>query len=460
MKKSTVLMIALAAVLTSCGTFAQLASSGEGQQFSDGIYSNSPDLMSRTEKAERKAETDALISQTKESPIYLFGDKKDTVMIPENYSATIKYDKQLSSTVVTVQENPYDWRNNLNPWSYYYTPFNIGLSWSWGRYWGPSWSIGIYPSYHYEWYSPYWAGWYDPYYSPWYWSGWYDPYWYGYHHHYCGWYGGWDPHWGHHGHGPGYVPGHRPGAGHDRWYGPRRTTEQNRIQGGRQTAAPVNGRGMGASSNRPRVVSSGSSRGNDRLVSSSRAETARRTAIAAKPSAGNSISRQPASQFDRTPAKGSISRIPNRTTPATGNIDRLPERSTGKIQSGTISRIPAGSVGRVPSSTGRVNATGKPANHRKPTVSAVDSGSKTPAGTSHGSQAIRRSNPTTDRKASVYDRNSSYDRSYNRNPSSNSDSYNRSSSPSRSSGFGSGGGYSRSSFSGGSGHSRSSSGRR
>ncbi|MBR2162722.1 MAG: hypothetical protein IJ954_02460, partial [Bacteroidales bacterium] len=127
MKKSSVMMIAAALILSSCGTLGQLVSSGEGQQFQDGIYSNVPDFRSKAEKDEGRQKAETLAAETKESPIYLFGDRKDTVMIPENFSATIRYDKALSSTVVTVGENPYDWRNNINPWNVY-TPYSIGSS--------------------------------------------------------------------------------------------------------------------------------------------------------------------------------------------------------------------------------------------------------------------------------------------------------------------------------------------
>ena len=186
MKKSLLLMFASVVMMTSCGTMSQLASSGSSQKFQDGIYSKAPDFRSKTEKAESKAETDALIAKTKESPIYLFGDKKDTVMIPENFSATIKYDQKLGNTVVTVSENPYDWRNNINPWSYY-SPYGPGASWHWVRYYDP-WR---WHSWHY---SGYWGRWYDPWYwDPWYWGGWYDPWYYGYAG-YWGGYWGWPYH--------------------------------------------------------------------------------------------------------------------------------------------------------------------------------------------------------------------------------------------------------------------------
>ena len=234
-------MIAAAVLLlSSCGTLTRLASSAEGQKFADGIYAVGPDLMTKKEKIAGKAETDALIAKTKESPIYLFGDKKDTIMIPEHYSATIRYDKSLGSTVVTVGDNPYDWRNNINPWSYY-TPYSIGSSWYWSRHWSPYWSMS---PWSYSWYDPWYYGWNDPWYYGGYWGRWYDPFsywgywgwhdpWYyggywGIHYpwypHYAGWYGGFYPHWGH-GHGPGL--GHGGHISTNRVYTPRHETQSD-----------------------------------------------------------------------------------------------------------------------------------------------------------------------------------------------------------------------------------------
>ena len=76
MKKSSVLMIAVILILSSCGTINRLATSAENHKFSDGIYANTPSFRSKTEKVQSRAETDALIEKTKESPIYLFGDRK------------------------------------------------------------------------------------------------------------------------------------------------------------------------------------------------------------------------------------------------------------------------------------------------------------------------------------------------------------------------------------------------
>ncbi len=210
MKKSSALLIAATLLFTACGSLAQLASSDNGQRFQDGIYSNTPAFRTKSEKEVSKSETEALVEKTKESPIYLFGDKKDTVMIPENMSATIKYDQKLGGTVVTVGENPYDWRYDLeNNYGYTYGPYSLGSSWYWSRHYSPWYSWSYSPWRYHGWYDPYYyGGWYDPwYYGGWYnpyyyggWYGWYDPWYYGAHWHHHGWY---DPYWDHH-HHPGF----------------------------------------------------------------------------------------------------------------------------------------------------------------------------------------------------------------------------------------------------------------
>ena len=69
MKMRTLLMLAAFCMVTSCGTMSRLASTGNGQKFQDGIYGKAPDLTSKAEKAEGKAQTEELIAKTKESPI-------------------------------------------------------------------------------------------------------------------------------------------------------------------------------------------------------------------------------------------------------------------------------------------------------------------------------------------------------------------------------------------------------
>ena len=262
MKKSTVLLIAAAVMLSSCGTAAQMASSDNGQRFADGIYSNAPSIGTKAEKMEDKAETEALVEKTKASEIYLFGDRKDTVLIPDNMAATIKYDRENRSTVVSVYENPYDWRNGLmDPWDFY-TPYSIGSTWYWSRHWNPWYYNGAWAYSTWRYHSWY----YDPwYYDPWYYSGWYDPWyyggfwgvspWYGWYPHYAGWYGGWyDPYWGHHLR-PGYIPGHHHGGPSHHpdkdhkprvYNGTRHSTGSDRVFAGTSSL-----RGGGTVSNRP-----------------------------------------------------------------------------------------------------------------------------------------------------------------------------------------------------------------
>lgn len=405
MKKSSVLMIVAAIMLSSCGTFSQLITSGDNQQFQDGIYSNVPDFRSREEKDEGRLLTEALAAETKESPIYLFGDRKDTVMIPENFSATIKYDKPLSSTVITITENPYDWRNNIDPWSFY-AGYTLGNSWYWNRHWDPYW-YG--PSWHYAWSDPwyyggYWGRWYDPWsywnrwgwHDPWHYGGhwgWYDPWYYGgywspYHRHYYGWYGGLGPHWGHH-HGHG-GPGHGHG-GHfskDRWYGPRHETvsDQRVFTDNQKTTVK---RGIGSSSS--------TSRGTVR---------------------GSSVSRN-TSASKVTPTEGSAAR---RTV-------------AGRNSAATVSPGKTVSTGQTSSTTTRT--------YRRPSV--TDGSSSSYVSRESGSSSTSRS--TVSRSTSSSTSSSSYQRNSSGSSTSRTSSY----TPSRSSSYSSGssGSYSRGSSGGG-----------
>lgn len=414
MKKSSVALMAAALILSSCGTLTRLADSSEGQKFQDGIYASTPDLKSREEKVQGKAETEELIAKTKESPIYLFGDKKDTIMLPESHSATIRYDRNLSSTVVTVTENPYDWRNNLNPWSYY-TPYSIGSSWYWSRHWSPFWSMSPY-TYSYMYGGPWFYGWNDPWYYGGYWGRWYDPfdywgfwgwnspwyytgYWGGYpwYPHYAGWYGGFYPHWTypHYGHGgPGLGSG-----GHFSskiWYGPRHETQtDSRVftDNGRTTVR----RGVGSSSSTGRGTLGGSS-------------TSRSSVTASKSSGGNSAVRRTVARQNAAVASGNADAASKPSASSNGNVTyRRPavsSRSTSEGSSAAVRSV---------------------------------SGSNSQSRGTVGSQS------TVSRSSSAYERNSS---SYERSSSSTS---------TRSSSYSSGGGSgaSRSSAGGGGGASRS-----
>ena len=459
MKKSTVLMIAAAVMLSACGTAAQMASSDSGQRFSDGIYSSAPSLRSKADKLEEKAETDALVERTKASEIYLFGDKKDTVMIPDNMAATIKYDRSIGSTVVSVYENPYDWRNNIDPWNYY-TPYSVGSSWYWSRHYNPWYYGGI-------WGRPYWR--YDPwyyggFYDPWYFGGWYDPWYYGYagwydpwfhmHPHYAGWYGGWyDPYWGHH-HRPGFGPGHggpgHGGPGHrpddDRkprvYTGTRHSTGSDRIFSGTSSL---------------RGGSSVSSRPINRSTSSSA------SAVTSRPSGGkSSITRtSPAIRDRQTAASKNPATVTSR--PASGRNAAVTRTAPGG-RTGSAARPASGSTAR-PSyggtTSGRSATVSRPSNHRRPVVSpqgtasegthnrgfSSSSSSSRSTGASQSYRPQRNENTYRSNSQTVNRSTSDYNRS------SSSSSFNRSSSSSggsatRSSGGG-GGGFSRSGGGGG-----------
>ena len=200
MKRTVGLLVSAAAILlSSCGTTARYASSDNGQRFQDGIYGTTPSFRTKAEKELGKQAADALIEKTQASEIYLFGDKKDTVIIPDNMAAKIKLNTQegTSVTVVNVENlyewdfyNPYDIRNSY--W-YGYGPY---YSWTYSpwRYRYDPWYYGFSPFYRDPWYyGHYYYGFYDPfYYDPWYgfrdpWyyhhHGWYDPFYHDNHHH-------------------------------------------------------------------------------------------------------------------------------------------------------------------------------------------------------------------------------------------------------------------------------------
>ena len=408
-------MIAAAVILSSCGTAAHQASSDSVQRFQDGIYSNVPDFITKEEKEVRKVETEALVEETRNSQIYLFGDRKDTVMIPENMSAVIKYDQKLGGTTVTVGENPYDWRYDLeNNYGYYYGPYSIGSSWYWNRYYNRwywnSWSYT--PWRFYGWYDPmYTYGWYDP----WYYGGWYDPWyygwghnpWYGYHHHYCGWYGGWDPYCHHHGHHHGHGGHEGPG----KWHGLRAQTGSDRVF----TSTSTTTRGGFSRSSLTRTVTE-SNESSTRTISASRTAGANRV-----PSVSGNTGTAGTANIQKRAISKVTSGIRERQTatsrPSTDNLNKgtftAGRQMTGKTSATTVSR---------------------PVNHRKPTVTTHTSGTHSGPATGNSAGQSYSRNPYSGRTGAATDKKES-GQSYNRTPSdsynrSSSSSYNRSSSPS------------------------------
>lgn len=412
MKKVYALLIAAISVLSSCGTAAKYTSSGDGQRFQDGIYDSSPGFMTKAAKADLQTGTDALVAKTKESEIYLFGDRKDTIMIPQNMSATIRYDKENGGTSVTLADNPYDWRNNIDPWGMYGawdTGWLYRGPWTYPGYWGryDPWYAGWYSPWHYAgWYDPWYSyGWYDPWYGG-YW-GWHDPYWH--HHHYCGWYGGWGPH----------IPGGIVVVKENKWHGPRNRTGSDRVftssvssRGGIGSTGRV---GRAASVQGNRAGSSSASSGTAGRVSSGRVSAGK---VSAAPS--RNISRVTAVQTSRPAASVSTSAV--RTV-------------SSKVQQARPAQTSSPS-----------------ANYRRPTAQS--------AASSHVSAAAGRTVYSRSTTSSGYDRSSSasgyqsYDRSsssssYNRSTSSGAGRSGYSGSSSSVSRGGSSGGYSRSSGSSG-----------
>lgn len=266
MKKRLAILFSAAIALTSCGTAARYASSE--QRYPDGIYYSRNDNTSAVQ-----AETEdisQLVSETQQTQLLLFGDRKDTLVIPENKSAVIKFNGTAGTTVAITDDPFTDCYYNSTPWEYY-RPV-VYTSWAWdpwyyGRYWG----------YYDSWY---WSRWY---YDPWYWgysSIWWDPWFYNpyfwgaprlpYH-----------PHVHHHHdimHGPA-------GGGPDRYYG-HRTSSGSSV---RRTYASRNGSSTsvsgtstvrrGSSSSVQSSVRTGVSRGNTatRATASSGVTAVRRT---------------------------------------------------------------------------------------------------------------------------------------------------------------------------------------
>ena len=420
MKKSSTLLIAAALILYSCGAAMQIASSDNGQTYQDGIYSNTPAFRTKASREIARASTDSLAEATRSSMIYLFGDKKDTVMIPQDMSATIRFDQQLGGTVVTVGENPYDWRYDLeNNYGYYYGPYSIGSSWYWSRHYRP-WAYGswYYSPWRYGWYDPWYAGWYDPwYYGGWYsgWDPWYHhSYWHHYHY-YAGWYGGWDPFWGHHHHHHHHhgVVGdihHK-----DRWYGTRGTTGSDRV-----------------------FTSGTSLRGGI----GNRSTVSRNTTVAA----------------DRTTATRGGTSTGRVTAGRRVTSDNTRPVASSMVQRSTVARTAPGTRESKVAATQSSSAVKNIAGGR--TVSASRPVTTPSQGTTSGSYRRPAVSGNTSGTSSSYDRNSSgsYDRSSSSRPSSGYSRSSSSSSSSRSSYSPSSSSSSRSSFSGGGGYSRSSGG--
>ena len=389
MKKSSLLLIAVIFILAGCGTVGKVADSAGSARFEDGIYSSTPSFISRTEKQAAQTETDALVEKTKASRIYLFGEKKDTVMIPENMSARIQYDKELGSTVVTVGENPYDWQNYIDPWGYYspYTPYSIGSSWYWSRHYSPwYWDAWSYNPWYYRY-----GGWYGGWYDPWYYGygGWYDPWYYGY----GGWYGGWDPYWHHHHHhGPIYIVGDKD----DRWHGSRYSTGSDRVftsrvstRGGVGSSSSVGRTAASSSASRQSVsgksVATRVSGTSANRTTASKVSAPRRTSGTA--SASTATQSKPVSVGTGTPVRGTIGRgsatTVNRGTASSGQNFRRPTATAPSVNRGTGTASSAsGSSYRSSASASRSYGTSSGSSYRSSSSSSSSRSSSYSSGSS------------------------------------------------------------------------------
>ncbi len=365
MKKSSALIIVASLMLTACGSLAQYASSDNGQQYQDGIYNNTPAFRTRGEKEASKSETQALVEQTKESPIYLFGDKKDTVMIPQDMSATIRYDQKLGGTVVTVGENPYDFSS----------------SWYMGGFYSPWHSWGYSPWRYSRWYDPYrygswyYTGWYDPfyygswYYDPWYYAGWYDPWYYDryyYHHYHHGWY---DPYWDHH-HG-----GHKPD--NNRYFGSRHETGSDRVfTSATSLRSGVSNRTAVSRSDRNSTVAAGSATRTDRIL------PGRSTAVKTKPASRKAELSSPAR------VSGSLATAAKPSNPSLGRAGSASRPAAPAVSGSSGVSRPTSSVSRPASQS----------NHRRPAT--VTGGTVTRESYSTGSgSSFRGSSSTSGRQS-------------------------------------------------------------
>lgn len=335
MKKIIILIIGSLFVLSSCGISSRYSSSGGGQMFSDGIYSSAPSFRDRGQEAASKSELQALAEQTKASQIYLFGDHKDTVVIPDNMAATIRYDKNIGTSIMVAEFDPYDftagWYVDRYRWNSY---MNLGM---WNSIYYSGWYDPWYyssihnPWYYSGWYDPwYYGGWHDPWYYGYGYRGWYDPF-YGYMHpRYCGWYGGWDPHYHHHHHHhPVTPPISGSYFGRDVYRGSRLETSGSRVIAGKPSASsPSSG-----SVTRRVSTTSRSSFGTSRTASV-REVTGRRTTASSRPASSSASSGRATVSGQSSSSTTTAYRRPSGTAPRTsGSSTSSYSRSTGSYES-------------------------------------------------------------------------------------------------------------------------------
>ena len=194
MKRHIIITLAALAALTSCVSMTRVAQD-TSSRYQDGIYYALSTSNPVTEVSD--TETQNLINKTRGSQIFLKSDEKvDTLFIPQNMSATLKFNDNNSLSSITLNDRP-SW-NAYWGYSYLASPFYPYYS-AWYNpyslrsriyYRDMVWTFGWDPFY-YRWYDPfYWDIYYSPYYysswyySPFYYDYWYSPFYYGYYPHY------------------------------------------------------------------------------------------------------------------------------------------------------------------------------------------------------------------------------------------------------------------------------------
>ena len=226
MKTRFIIIASVLLALTSCGTTASL-SQAPAQKYQDGIYYR-PQSLSLDAQAAQLNATDDLIARTKSSAVFVKTvGKVDTLFIPDNMSASIKFNHRDSTTTVSLYDvddlNWWSWNSSFYPW------YGYGFGWPYRySYIG---SYRWYRNMYYGWYDPFWYDpfWYDPFWGPSWAYGfgpyWYDPFWYGYG--YAGWY---DPfYWGY----PYYY-----GGGGGAYFGSRYHGRNLATRGDKDTFVP------------------------------------------------------------------------------------------------------------------------------------------------------------------------------------------------------------------------------
>lgn len=338
MKRHIAFIIVMLLMVSSCASVAKFAQTSSDQKYSDGIYYKPT---TKVMAAVSSAETDALIAKTKGSNIFMkSGSVVDTIFIPDNMSASIKFNQNENTTTVSLYDT--SWMDDIwftNNWYYrspyyFYSPFRHNYL----SFYDPLYRYHpFYDSYwnHYSFmYRSMWGYYHDPWYAPWY-ASWYTP-WYSHWHYYYdyGWY---------------YPPFH---GGHIHGGGPA-IRNRNVVWAPRNATVSTNPRG---SSSRGSVISSRGTSSN-RAVSTSRVD--------GSVSGTRRVSGTAASVARRSPSKSG-------TPVVSGNSS--PGRSRGyNIESNPSSRSSADSYSR--GSTGSRSTTNRSSSYSPSSRSSMGSSS-------------------------------------------------------------------------------------